>query len=181
MKRFVILAGFCLTLIGLGKADAQKMAYIDMQNVISSMPETAQVDTALNKYQQQLYEQYQQLQKDLQQQAEAFIKDSLNMSDVVKKVKRGTLQDMSTRIQQFRQSINQRTSQKYDELMQPVIDKAKAAASSVAKAKGVSWVINDIQQGDIPLLVVKPASGNLTAAVKAQLGIKQAAVSPATR
>lgn len=171
MKKGVIIAAVALlaTFSAL-TVSAQKIGYVDMQEVVTNMPEYAKADTAVTSYGQDLYEQLQSMQKEFQNNADKFIKDSTTMSEAVKEVKRGELQDQQRRIAQFQQSLRQRVGNKQQELVQPVIDKAQKAVDAVAKSKGYTWVINDT--GDGSLLIVKPAGDDLTAAVKAKLGIK---------
>lgn len=170
MKKLIMLAVVCITMFSARKLNAQKIAYVNMQEIVSDMPESSQADTTMQKYQQQLYQQFQAMQQELQDEASAFVKDSATMTAAVKQVKRGSLQDLNNRIQQFRQSINDDVDKKYKELMQPIIDRAQTAIGAVAKAKGYTYVLNDSEQ--VKVLIIKPESDNLTAAVKAKLGLK---------
>lgn len=170
MKKIILLLVVCVAIFSAETSSAQKIAYVDMQDIVSSMPASAKADTAIQKFQQDLYQQYQTMQKELQDEAGAFVKDSATMSEAVKQVKRGTLQDLNLRIQQFRQNINNNVNKKYSDLMKPIVDQAQAAVGAVAKAKGYSYVLDDSEQ--VKVLIIKPEGDNLTAAVKAKLGLK---------
>lgn len=152
------------------RADAQKIGYVNMQEIVTGMPEYAQADTALGQYQNTLVQEYQAMQQQFQNELNTFVKDSATMSDAVKQVKRGTLQDLSGRISQFQQTMQQQLQQKQGDLLKPIIEKAQAAVSAVAKSKGYTYVMNDSGQGEI--LVVKPEGDDLTPSVKAKLGLK---------
>jgi outer membrane protein len=170
MKKIILLLVACAAIFDAETSNAQKIAYVDMQDIVSSMPAAGKADTAIQKYQQELYQQYQTMQKELQDEAGTFVKDSTTMSEAVKQVKRGSLQDLNVRIQQFRQNINNNVNKKYSDLMKPIIDQAQAAVGAVAKAKGYSYVLDDSEQAKV--LIIKPDGDNLTAAVKAKLGLK---------
>lgn len=172
MKSLITLVSLAVFFLTALPSRAQKVAYVNMEEIISSMPDAARVDTAINRYQLELYQQYQSMQQQLQTESEAFIKDSLTMSDVAREVKRNSLQDTNLRMLQFRQGINQKVSQKYGELMKPVIDKARAAVAAVAKVKGYGYVINNTPGGGLPLLPAKPGQDDLTGAVNGELGVR---------
>jgi outer membrane protein len=159
----------------IGVAHAQRIGYVNMQEIMASMPESAQADTAIKKYQQQLDQQYQAMQEEFQDEASSFVKDSATMTDAVKEVKRMSLQDLNNHMLQLRQGMNQEISQKYNELQKPIIDKIQTAVRAVAKDKGYSYVMKEYVSGGsgpVEVFVVKPAGDDLTMVVKKQLGIK---------
>ncbi|HEX5555065.1 MAG TPA: OmpH family outer membrane protein [Chitinophagaceae bacterium] len=170
MKKLAILAVVLVATLSAAKVDAQKIAYVDMQELVTGMPEYAQADTALGKYRNDLIGQMQAMQQELQTKASAFVKDSLKMDDAIKEVKRSELRDLQNRISQLQQSSTQQMQTKQNALLQPIIAKAQKAVEAVAKAKGYTYVFNDT--GDGSILVVKPTSEDLTAQVKTKLGIK---------
>lgn len=171
MKKLAILAAVVLVAtLSAYKADAQKIGYVDMQEIVTGMPEYAQADTALGKYRDDLIQQMQAMQQELQNEASAFVKDSATMSDAIKEVKRSGLRDLQNRIAQLQQTSQQQLSNKQNSLLQPIIEKAQKAVDAVAKAKGYTYVFNDTRDGSV--LVVKPTGDDLTNQVKAKLGIK---------
>jgi outer membrane protein len=170
MKKLAILAVVLVATLSAAKVDAQKIGYVDMQEVVTGMPEYAQADTALGKFRNDLYQQMQSMQQEFQTKAQAFIKDSATMSEAIKEVKRSSLTDLQTRIGQLQQGIQQQMQQEQNKLLQPIIEKAQKAVDAVAKTKGYTYVFNDT--GDGSILVVKPTGDDLTALVKTKLGIK---------
>lgn len=170
MKKVAIIAAVVLVAsLSAFQVSAQKIGYVNMQEIIVNMPEFAKADTALNKYRQELFAEIQSMRTDLQDNISSFVKDSTTMSDAVKEVKRDELQDAQQRLMTFQQSSQQKVGQKQNELMKPIIDKAQKAVEAVADSKGYTWVFNDTGNGNI--LLVKPSGDNLTTAVKANLGI----------
>lgn len=171
MKKLVIIAAVLVASLAAAQTtNAQKIGYVNMQEIISSMPEFAQADTALQKYGNELSQQIQVMQKEFQTNANQYVEDSTTMSDAVKEVKRSELQDQQNRLIRFQQTSRQKIQEKQQELLQPIIDSARKAVDAVAKAKGYTYVIN--APGDGSLLIVKPEGDDITAAVKTKLGIK---------
>lgn len=170
MKKLTILLVVLVATLSAAQVDAQKIGYVDMQELVTGMPEYAQADTALGRYRDDLVQQMQVMQQEMQTKAGAFVEDSLKMSDAIKEVKRSELRDLQNRISQLQQTSQQQMQQKQNDLLQPIIEKAQTAVDAVAKAKGYSYVFNDT--GDGTILVVKPAADDLTAQVKTKLGIK---------
>lgn len=172
MKKVAIVAAFVLVAsLSAMQVNAQtKIGYVNMQEIIMDMPETAQADSSLQDFRNDLIEQARGMRSEFQTNAQAFIKDSLSMSDAIKEVKREELQGQQQRIAKFQQTIQQKLSQQQQKLYQPIITKAQNAVNTVAEAKGYTWVFNDTGNGSI--LLVKPEGENLTDAVKANLGIE---------
>lgn len=173
MKKLTILVAVILmATLGSFSANAQKIGYVDMQDIISQMPETAQADSALGSYRDNLVQQYQSMNQEFQTKADAFVKDSVKMNQAIKEAKRAELRDLQSRISQLQQSSQQELQQEQGQLLQPIIEKVQKAVSELAKAKGYAYVLDDSQGGGGNILVVKPAADNLTAEVKAKLGLK---------
>jgi len=170
MKKLTILVAVLVAMLVATKVDAQKIGYVNMQDIVTGMPEYAQADTALGNYRNDLVQTMQTMQQELQTKAGAFVQDSLKMSEAIKEVKRSELRDLQNRIGQMQQNSQQQLGQKQSELLQPIIEKAQKAVDAVAKTKGYAYVFNDT--GDGQILVVKPAADDLTKDVKTKLGIK---------
>ncbi|TAM99486.1 MAG: OmpH family outer membrane protein [Chitinophagaceae bacterium] len=173
MKKLTILAAVILmATLGAFSANAQKIGYVDMQDIISQMPETAQADSALGSYRENLVTTYQSMNQEFQTKADAFVKDSTKMNQAVKEAKRAELRDLQTRIGQFQQNSQQQLQQEQSQLLQPIIEKVQKTVSDVAKVKGFTYVLDDSQGGGGNILIVKPTTDDLTAEVKAKLGLK---------
>jgi len=175
MKKIAIIAVlFLIGALGAKSVEAQKIGYVDMQEIIFNMPEAKDADSSLRVYQQDLYQEMQNMQQEFQDNAAKFIADSLNMSEAVKEVKRDELQSQQQRIARFQQEAQDRIAGRQQSLFKPVVGKAKEAVQAVAKQKGYTWVLN--AGGDdeelLGVLVVKPQGDDLTADVKTNLGIK---------
>ncbi|GAA4310645.1 hypothetical protein GCM10023143_19250 [Compostibacter hankyongensis] len=147
---------------------AQKIGYVNMQDIVGHMPELANVDSSLKKFQTELGGQNQAMQKELQTKYEAYVKDSSTMSDVIKEARQGELRDLQNRMMEFQQGAQDRIQDRQNTLLKPVIDKAQNAVQEVAKAKGYTYVIDNSSN----ILIASPSGDDLTTQVKTKLGLK---------
>ena len=93
---------------------------------------------------------------------------SSGMSDLIKQTKEKELQDLQGRIDAFQQKAQTDLQAKQQELLQPIVTKAKAAIKDVAKENKYTYIINAIE--DI-MLYSEPADDVLPL-VKKKLGIQ---------
>jgi len=89
------------------------------------------------------------------------------MSDIIKQNKEQELQQLQERIDAFQQQAQQDLQNKQQKLLQPLIDEAKTAVESVAKEKGYTYVLNQIED----VVLYSTPADDLMAAVKQKLGI----------
>lgn len=172
MKTFLLVA---VTAFSFLTASAQqKIAYINTDELIGSMPEAIKADAELNEYKQGLGQQYQDLSADFTAKDSAYIKDSVKLSASIKKIKRDELYNMYQRLNNWQEEANQMYQQEANTKIGPIREKAMQAIQAVANEKGYSYVMDE---GN---LLVKPAGDNLLALVKKKLGIvdKPAATKP---
>ena len=80
------------------------------------------------------------------------------------------MNDINTRLEQFRQVASEDFSKKQQELFTPIQEKAMAAIEKVSKAGGYAVVI-DLAAGSM-IYIDEAQVTDLLPAVKAELGIK---------
>ena len=159
----VAFVAFC------GNVSAQniKLAHIDLQELVSSMPENDSAMVKLQKFVQELENELELLGVERNRKYEDYLKNRDNLSDLVRRSREDELNQMNQRIEMFQQQAEQDIQQEQVKLFQPVYDKANKAVEAVAKEQGVTYVIN------VQALHYK-ATGttDLLPAVKQHLGIK---------
>jgi outer membrane protein len=153
---------------------AQKTAYIDLDSILSIMPEMAKAKDSSAFFYKQLESQLTFMQKDLNDKLADYQTHEKEYIDIIKQQKQKDLQDLNQRIQDFQVQAQTSFQKKNDDLTKPINDKAKKAIAKVAKAKGFKLVI-DASAGT--LLYSEP-SEDIFNLVKAELGIKDAPVAP---
>ena len=84
-------------------ASAQKVAHINLDSLITLMPESKVAQQAVQDYAKQLEQQITAMQTELQTKYEAFQTDGPNMAPIVKQSKEKELNDLNQRITDFQQ------------------------------------------------------------------------------
>jgi outer membrane protein len=171
MKKLFKVAIVAVSLLLVGNfAKAQtKIGYINFNELIRSMPEFKTVQTAVEAYQKTFVDQLSTMNTAFQTEAAKYQKEQATMTDAAKSAEQLQLQDMQKRMQDFQTDAQQKIDAKSNELSKPMIDKAKAAVTDVAKEKGYAYVL-DSSQG--AALLVSPEADDLLTATKLKLGVK---------
>ncbi|WP_428330223.1 OmpH family outer membrane protein [Mucilaginibacter sp.] len=150
-------------------ASAQsKIGYINFGEVIRALPEFKTMQSQVEIYQKQFIDQLTAMNTEFQTKGQDFQKTSATMTDAVRSSKQTELQDFQKRIQDYQNDAQQKVDAKSNELSKPLIDKARAAVTAVAKEKGYNYVLDSSQT----TFIVSPEGDDLMASVKAKLGLK---------
>ena len=149
-----------------------KFGHINAQEIITVMPEFTQAQTELQTLEKQLSDELQrsgeEFSKKYQEFQQAMAKDSLPAN--IAERRQNELQDMSQKIDQFRQKAMQDMEKAQSAKMAPIYKKLDDAIKAVGAAEGVIYIF-DLARTAIPY-INEAQSINLTSKVKAQLGIK---------
>ena len=156
---------------GCSGAFAQKQGYINVNDIISIMPETAVANDQLKDFQEGLSQEQASLIKRLNEMDSIFSADSLKFSPSLKEIKRKDMVNLYQQFQTLQQTANQRIDQKRNELLEPIQTKAVNTIKAVATENKYTYIF------DTQSLIIAPPGDNLFPLVKAKLGIKDA---PAT-
>lgn len=145
-----------------------KTAHINRDDIIMVMPEYDSAMKSYNAFGQELTNALELMQVEYNNKLDQYVKDSKNLSDLVKANKEQELADMQTRIGNFQQQAQTQLQEKQAELLNPIIEKAGKAISDVAKEGGFIYVY------DVRTLVYfdPTKSTDLGPLVKTKLGLK---------
>lgn len=166
MKKFlslmIVSAGFLFAT----EASAQiKIGYIKMDDMVSLMPETARLDSLLERYQaDSINPQYSQIVS-LYQYKDSVYRDSLKTPSAVRKQIEQELPTLIYQIQNWQQIVNQALEAKQNELLAPIYRKVYDAIKAVAKEKGYTHVVSK------EALLIAPDGDDMIAAVAAKLKV----------
>lgn len=155
-------------------ASAQKVAHINLDSLITLMPESKVAQQAVQDYAKQLEQQITTMQTELQTKYEAFQKDAPNMAPIVKESKEKELNDLNQRITDFQQQAQADYQKKSADLSKPVYEKAKKAIDQVAKEAGYKYVL-DTSTG---LVLYSEPTEDIINPVMKKLGITAPATAP---
>lgn len=152
-------------------AQTQKFGHVNSADVIALMPEYTQAINDLEAMKKQFTDELTRTQEEFnrkyQEYQQAMSGDSLPQNIAERRQKE--LEDMAQRQQQFQDEAAMQMQRAQQEKMVPVYKKLNDAIAAVGKAEGVIYVF-DLARTDIPY--VSSASVDLTAKLKAQLGVK---------
>jgi outer membrane protein len=173
MKKIVTVLAVVMSLLMVGHSvKAQtKFAYISVNDLITSMPETKKADTAMNDYQSALAMQYDDMRKEFSEQDSLMSsKDTVKYTKAQLELKRKNVGDLYQRMMTFQQQAQQMAQQKNQELLAPIQKKAVDAIKEVARENGYTYVFVKEQ------LLVYPPAEDIINLVKKRLGIPVTAV-----
>ena len=166
MKNTIKKAALTLFAVGaLTVANAQKIAHISLDSLVSMMPETKTAKDVAQNYLKDLEKTVASMEDELQKKYNDYLTNEATMSDLVKKTKQDELNSLQRRIEDFKMQAQQDYQRKYGELTSPIMDKAKKGIDAVAKEGGYKYVL-DTSTGNV--LYSEP-SDDILMAVKKKL------------
>jgi len=136
MKKAIKLTLAVVLMLSATSLFAQKFGRINSQEILLAMPETKEMDTNMQAYGKDLQDNLETITVEFNQKYLDFQKNYETFSEAVRQVKQQELQDLQNRREQFEQMAQQEYQKKQQELLTPIIEKAKAAIDKVAKANG---------------------------------------------
>ena len=149
-------------------AGAQKMAHINLDSLLRSMPESDSARKVGQAHYTMLENTIEAMQKEYQQKVTDYQKAGPGMTEIVKQTKQQEIQDLGQRIQSFQTSAQTDLQRFNDSITRPIITKARKAVNEVAKAGGYRYVF-DTSSG---VVLYGDPSDDIYAMVANKLGIK---------
>ena len=164
-KPFLII---CLIVAGLFTAEAQnKLGYINSNELLSIMPESTAMQEELQSYAKGLESSLAAMQAEGEKKLADYQQNEATMSDLVKQDKVRELENIQQRILEFQKNAQESLAAKEQELITPILDKARNAIEEVAK-EGKFTYIFDASTGNI---LYAAESENILPLVKVKLGL----------
>lgn len=143
MKQIKSLLIAAVMFFGVSEMNAQsKVAHIDVQELLSKMPEMTAAKAQLETLSKTLDTEYSKMVNEYQTKMKKYESEAQTAGDAENEKRAKEMQDMGQRIQQYRDSAQKQISEKETEIVKPIMDKAKAAVVKVAKAKGYQYVMD---------------------------------------
>ncbi len=148
---------------------AQKLGRINMQEIIVAMPETTEMQTNLEAFRQDLVGNLETMQVELNNKFADYQSSAATATESVRSLKEKELQDLQTRMEQFEQNAMQEMQAKQNELLQPILGKAREAVTKVSQAGGYT-VVYDLSVASLAYYD-EASVVDIAPEVKAELGI----------
>jgi len=162
LKLVLVMAAFCAGV----SAQTIKLAHINMQELVMSMPEYETFQETLQRYAQDLENQMEELIVERNRKFDEFQRLTETWSDLVRQMRADELNTMQQRIQMFQEQAHEEIMQEQNRLLQPVLEKANSAIEAVAREQEITYVISSEA-----LLFRAANSVDLLPAVRRHLGI----------
>jgi outer membrane protein len=164
----------------------QKIAHIDSESIFAGMPEAKTATATLETLQKQKQAEIEKMQTEYATKYDAAVAKNKTLSEANKEAVGKELQamsveldDMKKRIAEATQKAQQDLATKQGELLAPLNTKFITAVKAVAKEKGYAYVFDISAQQGANNLLAWEGGEDVTAAVKAKLGISATAAAPA--
>ena len=165
MKKITFLLLLCI--LTLSSIAQNKFGYIDSQELLILMPERKAAETEVQNFAKSLESQLGSMTAEYQQSVQEYQTNEATYTDLVKQDKIAEITGLEQRIQAFQQNAQQSLQNKEQELLEPILSKARKAIEDVA-AEGNYTYIFDKSIGSI---LYAKESENVLSLVKKELGL----------
>ncbi len=166
MKR-IISIGALLVAFAFSSVAQNKIGYINSSDLLLVMPERKSAEESLQKEAKALEEQLKAMSTEYQGKLQEYQTKLSEMSDLLKQTKAEEINNLEQRIQSFQQSAQEELQKKESELLEPILEKARAAVKVVADKNGYSHVF-DSASG---VVIHAPEGDDLLPLVKKHLAL----------
>ncbi|HET6245515.1 MAG: OmpH family outer membrane protein [Bacteroidetes bacterium] len=168
MKKILTLAIVLATAAFSLEAIAQKFGHVDSNELLLAMPERKTAETSIQDYAKQLESQLKTMNAEWESKVQDYQSKEAMLSDAIKKTKVKEITDLESRIKDFQTTAQEDLQKKENDLLQPMIEKAKAAINEVAKENKYTYVFDS----GAGMLLYSPESDDILPLVKKKMGIK---------
>ena len=140
----IVLAGVSVSAL----AQTPKFAHINSQELIVLMPEYDEFTSKLDIFINELSEQISSMEKELQDKYTVYQQKNATWPASVLEDKQKEMQSLDQRLAEFRKTAQQEAQAKQQELMLPIIEKAKTTIATIAKRENIVYVF-DVSTGPL--------------------------------
>ena len=145
----------------------QKFGHVDSDELLEMMPEKVEAEKQMEAFAKEFQGALESMAKEYESKVADYQAKEKDMTNLVKQSKVKEITDLERRIQEFQSQAQGEIQKKEQELLAPIIEKARKAIDAVATEKGYTYVF-DNSSG---VLLFAKDSENIMAEVKAKLGL----------
>lgn len=179
MKKAIKLTLAVVLVMGSTSLFAQKFGRINTQEIIISMPETKEMNTNMEAFAKELQDNLENIKVEFNTKLLDLQKNEATLSESVRQLRQKELQELQGRYAEFEQVAQQDYQKKQNELLAPIIEKAKTAIDKISQAGGFLAVF-DTSTGSLAYFDEATLT-DLAPEVKKELGITDAPAAPAAQ
>lgn len=163
-KLVVVMVALALAFPSLAQ---QKFGHIDSAALLELMPEKAKAEKELEEFAKEFQSALEAMAKEYEGKIAAFQQGEKDMIATVRNTKMREIADLERRIQEFQQQAQDEIGKKEQEVLTPIIDKARKAIDQVAEEKGYTYVFDS----SLGVLLYAKDTEDIMADVKSKLGL----------
>ena len=145
----------------------QKFGHVDSAALLELMPEKTKAEKELEAFAKEFQTALEAMAKEYEAKVGAFQQGEKDMIATVRNTKMREIADLERRIQEFQQQAQEEIGKKEQEVLTPIIDKARKAIDEVEVAKGYTYIFDS----SLGVLLYAKDSEDVMADVKAKLGL----------
>ncbi len=166
MRHLKLVLAVMLLWMGTTAVNAQKIAHINVQKILTEMPEFKAGQAQLKKLYATYEKEFKEMQQAYQTKLQKYQAEAKTVSESENQKRAQELMEMEKKIMKAQQEIQAEAAKKEQELIQPIQKKLLKAIEDVADEKGFKYVFDS--SGPTNLIVAK--GYDLYNDVKAKLG-----------
>lgn len=169
MKNF-IKSFLLIAILGVAvSASAQKMGYINTQELISQVPSVKEANSNIETYRKQLQSKYENMIKSLQTKYQGLEQKQATGDISPKQLEAEALKlkEEEKKIAEFEQSSQQKIVEKSELLLKPLRDKIQKAIDDVASENGFDYIFD----ASLGVILYADKTTDVSPLVKAKLGL----------
>jgi outer membrane protein len=167
MKKLILV--LLITLNAFSAQSQTKVGTIDVDYILSKMPEITQVDEGLKTYNTKLQENLQTTIKSYEEKIADYQANNTSFSEEVKATKESEIIELENEIKGFRQKASALLQMRRNELTQPLYEKIDKAMQAVITEKKYTQIFTS----GSGVLAFADAKYDITVDVLNKLGIKE--------
>lgn len=139
-KIALVIAVFAM---GIGSLAAQKLGHVNAQEIMTLLPERAQVEADAKAYAQTLDSQFQLMGTEYQTKLAEIQQLPPETPEAVRETKITELQGLEQRINEFQVKAQSDMANKEQELLQPLVEKVQNAINKVAESNNFTYIYDN--------------------------------------
>ena len=170
MKKGFIVVLVALLVFG-GSAMAQKnikLGHINSNDLMQIMPGRDTAMALLQKEVEDLQAEMEAMKKEYETQVNNYLAKKDQLSELIRKSKESDIQKMGERIETFQANAQKLLEERQEELLKPIVDRAKAAIEEVGKENGYTYIFD----AGVGTVLYSQDSDDIMPLVKKKLGLK---------
>lgn len=140
LKSLLLIAFLALGMTGV--ANAQKIGHVNFERVIANMPETRALQAEIAKISKTYKDDIDSEKKKLQSKIDKYTAEGSTQTQAVNQQRGQEVQSDNDRIRRAEQAAYQDIQEKQQIKLLPILQKAEKALKEVAKAKGLSYILD---------------------------------------